>query len=165
MKSARVGMGFDVHPFVEGRPLVLGGVTVPHLKGLDGHSDADALCHALADALLGALALGDIGVHFPSSDPEWSGASSLDLLSRVYSMILAEGYAAGNVDLTIVAQAPVVSPYTGEMREKIATTLSLPVENVSVKATTTDHLGFCGREEGLAALAVALLLPAQGSAE
>jgi 2-C-methyl-D-erythritol 2,4-cyclodiphosphate synthase len=165
LKSARVGLGFDVHPFVEGRPFILGGVTVPHSRGLDGHSDADAACHALADSLLGALALGDIGLHFPSSDPKWSGASSIDLLSRVYAMVLDNGYSAGNVDVTIVAQEPKVSPYTDAMRDKIAETLSLPREMVSVKATTTDRLGFCGREEGVAALAVSLLLPARSSAK
>lgn len=164
MKSARVGMGFDVHPFVDGRPLVLGGVKLPHPKGLEGHSDADAACHALADSLLGALALGDIGLHFPSSDPKWLGASSVDLLSRVYDMVLREGYAAGNVDVTIVAQAPRITPYVDAMRDRIASALSLPRERVSVKATTTDHLGFCGREEGIAALAVSLLLPVEGSA-
>lgn len=164
MKSARVGMGFDVHPFVEGRPLILGGVTVPYSKGLQGHSDADVVCHALADSLLGALALGDIGVHFPSSDPSWSGACSLDLLSRVAAMVAAEGYTPGNVDVTIVTQEPKISPFVEKMRQKIGSALSVPHEMVSVKATTTDYLGFCGRGEGIAALAVSLLAPGQGSA-
>ena len=155
MKSARVGMGFDVHPFVEGRPLILGGVTVPHSSGLDGYSDADVACHAVADSLLGALALGDIGRHFPSTDPRWAGASSLDMLTIVYKKVCDEGYGVGNVDLTIVAQRPKVSPYAAAMEEKIASALSTPRERISVKATTTDHLGFCGREEGIAALAVA----------
>jgi 2-C-methyl-D-erythritol 2,4-cyclodiphosphate synthase len=158
-------LGFDVHPFVEGRPLVLCGVTVPYPKGLDGHSDADAACHALADSLLGALALGDVGVHFPSTDPKWAGASSIDLLSMVYKMVLDRGYRAGNVDVTIVAQEPKVLPYTGKMRDNLSATLSAPRETVSVKATTTDRLGFCGRGEGIAALAVSLLLPADGPAK
>lgn len=165
MKSVRVGMGFDVHPLVDGRPLVLGGVTVPHSKGLDGHSDADAACHALADSLLGALALGDIGVHFPSSDPRWLGASSIDMLSLVYRMVLDRGYSAGNVDVTIVAQEPRISPYVEAMRDRIASALSTPREIISIKATTTDHLGFCGRGEGIAALAISLLLQVQGSSE
>jgi 2-C-methyl-D-erythritol 2,4-cyclodiphosphate synthase len=164
VSAGRVGIGFDVHPFVDGRPLVLGGVVVPHPKGLDGHSDADVVCHAVADSLLGALALGDIGVHFPSGDPKWKGASSLDLLSRVFQMIAAQGYEPANVDVTVVAQEPTISPFVGDMRSKIAGALSVPRESVSVKATSTDRLGFCGRGEGIAALAVSLLQPARGSA-
>jgi 2-C-methyl-D-erythritol 2,4-cyclodiphosphate synthase len=162
LNAGRVGIGFDVHPFVGGRPLVLGGVVVPHPKGLDGHSDADVVCHAVADSLLGALALGDIGVHFPSSDPRWKGASSLDLLSRVFRTIAANGFEVANVDVTVVAQEPTISPFVGDMRSKIAGALSVPRARVSVKATTTDRLGFCGRGEGIAALAVSLLQPAQG---
>jgi 2-C-methyl-D-erythritol 2,4-cyclodiphosphate synthase len=165
LSAGRVGIGFDVHPFVEGRDLVLGGVVVPHPKGLDGHSDADVVCHAVADSLLGALALGDIGVHFPSSDPQWKDASSLDLLARVFQMVAARGYEAANVDVTVVAQEPTISPFIGVMRSKIAGALSAPRGSVSVKATTTDRLGFCGRGEGVAALAVCLLQPAPGAAE
>ncbi len=165
MSAGRVGIGFDVHPFVEGRPLVLGGVRVPHPRGLAGHSDADVVCHALTDSLLGALALGDIGLHFPSSDPRWLGASSVDLLSRVFQMIAAQGYEIANVDVTVVAQEPRIAPYTGDMRSNIAAALSAPSESVSVKATTTDRLGFCGRGEGIAAIAVAFLQPARGAAK
>lgn len=160
MSRMKAGIGFDAHPFVEGRPLVLGGVTLPYSKGLEGHSDADVLCHALADALLGALALGDIGMHFPSSDPAWSGASSIDLLSRVCRMVAERGYVPGNVDVTVIAQEPTLSPYVGEMRNNLSRALSIPYEMVSVKATTTDALGFCGRGEGIAALAVSTLAPA-----
>lgn len=163
MKSPRVGIGFDVHPLVEGRPLILGGVSIPFSLGLDGHSDADALCHALADSLLGALALGDMGTHFPSSDERWRGVSSLDLLSRVAGIVASKGYAPANVDATVVAQSPRISPYVEEMRRKIGSVLSLGPEMVSVKATTTDRLGFCGRGEGISVLAVSLLLPLKAS--
>lgn len=163
VRPPRVGVGFDVHPFVDGRPLILGGVKVPHSRGLDGHSDADVVCHAVADSLLGALSLGDIGSHFPSSDPSWSGARSLDLLSRVAATVAGEGYSPGNVDVTVIAQEPMISPFTDEMRRKIGSVLSAPYEAISVKATTTDHLGFCGRGEGIAALAVSLLVPVQGA--
>ena len=165
MSSQRIGIGFDVHPLVEGRVLVLGGVEVPHAKGLGGHSDADVVCHAIMDSLLGAAGLGDIGIHFPSSDAQWSGASSIGLLSRIYRMVMEHGYAIGNVDVTVIAQEPKISPYVGEMREAIGRALSLPQDSVSIKATTTEYLGFCGRSEGMAALAVSLLLPAQGSSE
>jgi len=159
LDSIRVGIGFDVHPFVEGRPLVLGGVNVPHSRGLDGYSDADVLCHAIADSLLGAIALGDIGVHFPSSDERWRGVSSLKLLSRVVEMIRSEGFAPANVDSTVVAQEPLLAPYVEGMRKRICSALSLGRERVGVKATTTDSLGFCGRGEGIAALAVSLVRP------
>jgi 2-C-methyl-D-erythritol 2,4-cyclodiphosphate synthase len=164
MKTPRVGTGFDAHPFIEGRPLILGGVEVPHSMGLDGPSDADVVCHALADSLLGALALGDIGAHFPPSDPQWLGACSLDLLSKVAKMVAADGYSPGNVDVTVVAQEPKISPFVESMRRKIGSALNVPHDLVSVKATTTDHLGFCGRGEGIAAFAVSLLVPEQGSA-
>jgi 2-C-methyl-D-erythritol 2,4-cyclodiphosphate synthase len=165
LKPERVGMGFDAHPFVKGRPLVLGGVNIPHRFGLDGHSDADVLCHAVADSLLGALALGDIGKHFPSTDERWRGASSLDLLSRVVKMVAVNGYAPVNVDATVVAQVPHLAPHIEEMRSKLCSVLSLKPAMVSVKATTTDHLGFCGREEGIAAYAVTLLRPLSGSSD
>jgi 2-C-methyl-D-erythritol 2,4-cyclodiphosphate synthase len=164
LKPVRMGIGFDVHPLVRGRPLVLGGVQIPNALGLDGHSDADVLCHALCDSLLGALALGDIGVHFPSSDERWRGVSSLDLLSRVAAMVASEGYAPANVDATIVAQSPRLAPHVDEMKRKICAVLSIEPEMVSVKATTTDGLGFCGRGEGIAALAVSLVQPLRDSA-
>jgi 2-C-methyl-D-erythritol 2,4-cyclodiphosphate synthase len=163
LEPARVGIGFDVHPFVKGRSLVLGGVKIPNPMGLDGHSDADVLCHALADSLLGALALGDIGVHFPSTDERWRGVSSLDLLSRVTEMIAKKGYSPVNVDATVVAQAPLLAPYIDEMKRNICSALQVGQGMVSVKATTTEGLGFCGRGEGIAALAISLLRPAQGS--
>ncbi len=165
MSAQRIGIGFDVHPLVPGRALVVGGVRIPYAKGLDGYSDADVVCHAIIDSLLGGAALGDIGAHFPSSDPQWAGASSIDLLSRVHRLVAARGYAPGNVDVTVVAQEPKISPYVSEMKEAIARALSMPKEDVSIKATTTDRLGFCGRGEGIAALAVSLLSPAQGSSE
>jgi 2-C-methyl-D-erythritol 2,4-cyclodiphosphate synthase len=161
LDSIRVGIGFDVHPFVEGRPLVLGGVNIRHSRGLAGHSDADVLCHAIADSLLGALALGDIGVHFPSSDERWRGVSSLKLLSLVAEMIMSRDFTPANVDSTVVAQEPLLAPYVGGMRERVCSALSLGRERVSVKATTTDSLGFCGRGEGIAALAVSLVRPSE----
>ncbi len=154
---SRVGVGFDAHPLVEGRSLVLGGVEVPHHLGLSGHSDGDVLVHAVMDALLGAAGLGDKGVHFPSSDPSYKGISSLVLLSRVAQITRDAGWRIENVDATMLAQKPVLSPFMGSMREKIGGALSIPIARVGVKVTTTDHLGFVGREEGMAAHAVALL--------
>lgn len=136
---------------------MLGGVNVPYSRGLDGHSDADVLCHAIADSLLGAIALGDIGVHFPSSDERWRGVSSLKLLSRVTEMILSKDFIPVNVDSTVIAQEPLLTPYVEGMRERICSVLSLGRDRVSVKATTTDSLGFCGRGEGIAAVAVSLV--------
>ncbi len=153
----RIGMGYDVHRLVEGRDLIMGGVKIPYEKGLLGHSDADAALHALADALLGALALGDIGQHFPDSDERWRGADSLMLLRAVYGMVKARGYALGNADLTIMAQRPKLAPHIPLMRERIAAALETAAENVSVKATTEEGLGFTGRGEGIAARAVVLL--------
>lgn len=153
----RVGSGFDVHALVEGRPLVIGGVTIPFDRGLLGHSDADVLLHALADAILGALALGDLGTHFPDTDARWKGANSRDLLRHVRALAAAQGYWIGNVDVTVIAQVPKLAPYVRSMRENIAADLGCEIDQVSVKATTTEHLGFTGRGEGIAALATVLL--------
>jgi 2-C-methyl-D-erythritol 2,4-cyclodiphosphate synthase len=153
----RVGIGYDVHRLVAGRPLVLGGVPIESELGLDGHSDADVALHALMDALLGAAALGDIGQHFPPSDQRWRGADSLDLLRRVVAMLAGQGYRAGNVDLTIVAERPRIAPHAPLMRERIAATLELTPAMVSIKATTNERIGFIGRGEGIAALAVATI--------
>ena len=153
----RIGQGYDVHRLTENRKLILGGVEIPFEKGLLGHSDADVLLHALCDALLGAAALGDIGKHFPDSDPAYAGVSSLFLLEETARLLREAGYAVGNVDSTIIAQRPKLAPFLPEMREKIAHTLGIPVEDVSVKATTEEGLGFTGSGEGIAASAVALL--------
>jgi 2-C-methyl-D-erythritol 2,4-cyclodiphosphate synthase len=155
--GVRVGIGYDVHPLAAGRRLVLGGVEIPHTLGLLGHSDADVLLHAVADALLGAAALGDIGVHFPPSDPQYKDASSLDLLARVREIVGAAGYRVGNVDVALVAEQPRVSPHVPLMRERIAAVLAVGTGQVSIKATTSEGLGFAGRGEGIAAWAVALL--------
>jgi 2-C-methyl-D-erythritol 2,4-cyclodiphosphate synthase len=156
--TPRVGIGLDVHALVPGRRLVLGGVEIPHEAGLAGHSDGDALVHAVVDALLGAAGRGDIGQWFPSSDARWAGADSLEMLRTVVAALRDEGWAIGNVDATVIAQAPRIGPHVPAMREKLAATLGLPMDAVSVKATTTDHLGALGRAEGIAAQAVALLV-------
>ena len=153
----RIGQGFDVHALVAGRKLVIGGVAIPYHLGLDGHSDADVLLHAIADALLGALALGDLGAHFPDTDPRYKDADSRVLLRHVMSLIAARGYVIGNVDATIIAQAPRVAPFVSAMRANVAADLGCGVERVSIKATTTERLGFTGRGEGIAAEAVVLL--------
>jgi 2-C-methyl-D-erythritol 2,4-cyclodiphosphate synthase len=153
----RIGNGFDVHALVTGRRLVLGGVVIPHERGLDGHSDADVLLHAVCDAMLGALALGDIGVHFPDSDARWKDADSRVLLRHVASLAAARGYRVGNLDVTLIAQAPKVAPYVAAMRANLAADLGCEEDDVSVKATTTERLGFAGRGEGIAAMASVLL--------
>lgn len=153
----RVGCGFDAHRLVAGRPLVLGGVRIPHPRGLAGHSDADVLTHALMDALLGAAGAGDIGRHFPDSDPQYRGISSLELLRRVREVIAGRGLGVVNVDVTVVAEAPRLSPHVEEMRRRLAGALGVDPSRVGVKATTTEGMGFAGRGEGIAALAVALL--------
>jgi 2-C-methyl-D-erythritol 2,4-cyclodiphosphate synthase len=158
--TMRIGTGFDVHAFAEGRALVLGGVTIAHTRGLAGHSDADVLLHAIADALLGALALGDLGAHFPDGDPRWKGADSRDLLRHVVSLVAARGWAIGNVDATVIAQAPRIAPHVPAMRANVAADLGCAPDRVSIKATTTERLGFTGREEGIAAEAVVLLVAA-----
>jgi 2-C-methyl-D-erythritol 2,4-cyclodiphosphate synthase len=155
--SIRIGNGFDVHALVAGRPLVIGGVTIPFDKGLAGHSDADVLLHAIADAILGAAALGDLGAHFPDTDARWKDADSRDLLRHVVALAGAQGYRVGNVDTTVIAQAPKLAPYIAAMRANIAADLGCAVDQVSVKATTTERLGFTGRGEGIAALAAVLL--------
>lgn len=157
MKDLRIGHGYDVHRLVPDRRLILGGVEIPHVTGLLGHSDADVLLHAIADALLGALALGDIGKHFPDTDPKYKGADSLQLLSFVVSLIHSKGWTVGNVDATVIAQAPKLSPYIEEMRANIARVLAVSPNRVSVKATTEEHLGFTGEKLGISAHAVALL--------
>ncbi len=153
----RIGHGFDVHRLVPGRKLILGGVEIPFELGLLGHSDADVLCHAVSDALLGALALGDIGKHFPDSDPRWQDADSLMLLGQVAALVREHGYAVANLDTTLILQRPRVAPYVGRMRENIARALGVAVEAVSVKATTSEGMGFEGRGEGASCHAVVLL--------
>jgi len=154
----RIGQGFDVHQLVEGRPLIIGGITIPYEKGLLGHSDADVLLHTVADAVLGAIGAGDIGKHFPDTDPEFKDADSAKLLEHVWNLVKQEGYKLGNIDCTIIAQSPKMAPYIEAMRERIAQLLEATVEQVNVKATTTEKLGFTGRKEGIAAQAVVLLM-------
>lgn len=153
----RVGMGYDVHRLVEGRELIMGGVNIPYEKGLLGHSDADVLLHAIMDALLGAAALGDIGKHFPDSDPAYKGISSILLLEKVGELLTGEGYFVGNVDATIIAQAPKMRPYIDQMRENIAKALDVDVSCINVKATTEEGLGFTGTGEGISAQAICML--------
>ena len=153
----RTGIGFDAHALAEDRPLVIGGVRIPHSRGLLGHSDADVLVHAIMDAILGALALGDIGQHFPDTEDEFEGADSLELLSHVQKMIEDKGYCCENLDSIIIAEKPKLKSYIGEMRENIASVLKINVDQLSIKATTTEHMGFTGREEGIVAQAIVLL--------
>jgi len=154
----RIGHGYDVHRFAEGDFITLGGVRIPHKFGLVAHSDGDVLLHALSDALLGAAALGDIGRHFPDTDPQFKGADSRALLRHVLALVQAKGWRVGNVDATIVAQAPKMAPHVEAMRAHIAADLGIELDQVNVKATTTEKLGFTGREEGIAVHAVALLV-------
>jgi 2-C-methyl-D-erythritol 2,4-cyclodiphosphate synthase len=161
----RIGTGFDVHALVEGRPLILGGVTIPHPRGLAGHSDADVLLHAIADALLGALALGDLGAHFPDTDPRWKGADSRVLLRHVAALVAGRGWDIGNVDATVIAQAPRLAPFVAAMRANVAADLGCDPERISIKATTTERLGFIGREEGIAAEAVVLVVRRENPAQ
>ncbi len=156
--NIRIGNGIDVHALVTGRSLVLGGVTIPFERGLKGHSDADALLHAICDAVLGALGEGDIGAHFPDTDPRYEDADSRILLRAVWQRAVAEGYSLGNVDATVVAEAPKLAPYIRQMTANIASDLGAGIEQVNVKATTTEGLGFAGRGEGIAALATVLLI-------
>lgn len=150
----RIGFGYDVHRWAEGRRLILGGVDVPHDRGLEGHSDADILLHAVADAVLGAAALGDLGAHFPDSDPNWKGADSQDLLREVVQLVADKGYRVNNVDATVVLEAPKLRPFVDEMRSNLAECLQAETNSVSVKATRGEGIGFVGREEGAAAYAV-----------
>lgn len=153
----RIGMGYDVHRLTEGRPLILGGVTIPWEKGLLGHSDADVLVHAIMDALLGAAALGDIGRHFPDTDPRFEGISSILLLRKVGELLEEHGYEPENIDATIIAQKPKMLPHIDEMRTHVAETLGIPKENVNIKATTEEGLGFTGTQEGISSHAVCLI--------
>ena len=158
----RIGSGYDVHKLADGRPLIIGGVEIPYEKGLLGHSDADVLLHAISDALLGAAALGDIGKHFPDTDPAYKDADSAELLRNVGNLLAEKRYIIENIDATIIAQAPKMRPYIEQMRDRIAGVLDLSVDQVNVKATTEEGLGFTGRGEGIAAQAVCLLTTPQG---
>lgn len=157
-RNLRIGQGYDVHQLVEGRKLIMGGVDIPHTRGLLGHSDADVLAHAVADALLGGVRGGDIGKLFPDTDPAYEGADSMKLLAAVAGFVRDRGYEILDVDSVIAAQTPKLSPYRDQMRENLARAMGISPENVGVKATTTEHLGFEGREEGISATAVALLV-------
>jgi len=161
--AIRVGSGFDAHRLVAGRRLVLGGVTIPFERGLDGHSDADVLAHAVCDAVLGALGAGDIGSHFPDTDPAYKDADSRELLRRVWRMARSAGYALGNLDATLIAQAPRLAPHLPAMASNLAADLGATRDQVNVKATTTENMGFAGRGEGIAAMATVVLLSARGS--
>jgi 2-C-methyl-D-erythritol 2,4-cyclodiphosphate synthase len=156
--NIRIGNGYDIHRLVTGRPLILGGVEIAHTVGLLGHSDADVLTHAIMDAMLGALSLGDIGHYFPPTDPQWQGANSLKLLEQVNQLILDQGWQINNIDSVIVAEKPKMKPHLGAMRDKLAATLNINPEQVGIKATTNEQLGPVGREEGIAVYAVVLLV-------
>ena len=160
--SIRIGQGFDVHAFTEGDHVMLGGVAIPHDQGLKAHSDGDVALHALSDALLGALALGDIGHYFPDTDPQWKGADSGKLLAAIYQDVTAAGWQLGNADLTVICQAPKLAPHIGAMRQRIADLHGCSAAQISVKATTTEKLGFTGRKEGIAVQAVVLLVATAG---
>lgn len=157
MPDLRIGHGYDVHRFCDDRPLILGGVQIPHSQGLLGHSDADVLLHALMDAMLGAVALGDIGKHFPDSDEAYRGANSLELLKKTYTLVKENGYFLQNVDVTVIAQVPKLAPYIDEMRATVAAALNKNINDISIKATTTEKLGFEGRCEGISCHAVCLV--------
>lgn len=156
-REFRTGIGFDVHAFAENRKLIIGGVNIPFEKGLLGHSDADVLLHAISDALLGALALGDIGQHFPDTDEKYKNADSLILLQKVYELVMQKGYVLGNVDAVVILQRPKLLPFIKKIRENIAGILKADIEQISIKATTTEKLGFTGREEGVSAMASVLI--------
>jgi len=156
--SIRIGNGYDIHRLVSDRALILGGIQIPHELGLLGHSDADVLTHAIMDAMLGALSLGDIGHYFPPSDPQWAGADSLILLTQVHQLIKDQGWQIGNIDSVVVAERPKLKPYIEKMREKLATVLELQPNQIGIKATTNEKLGPVGREEGICAYAVVLLV-------
>lgn len=156
--NIRIGFGFDVHAFVEGRKLFIGGVEIPFDKGLEGHSDADVLLHAICDAMLGALALGDIGIHFPNTDERWKDADSAVLLKHVNELIQNKGYELGNLDCVLAIEKPKISPFIDQIRKRISEILSADVEQISIKATTTEKLGFVGRTEGVVSFATVLLM-------
>ena len=153
----RIGQGYDVHRLVEGRKLILGGIEIPHTLGLLGHSDADVLSHAITDAILGAAAMGDIGLHFPDTDDRWKGADSIELMKTAYAKVLDKGFEVENIDATVMAEKPKLRPYIDDIRANIAEALGIDLDRVSIKATTEEGLGFTGREEGIAAMAVVLL--------
>lgn len=157
MSVFRIGQGFDVHKFAVNRPLIIGGIEIPYELGLEGHSDADVLLHAISDACLGAIGAGDIGKHFPDTDPAFKGADSAKLQQHVWELVKERGYQLGNIDCTIIAQAPKMAPHIEAMRQRIAELLDAEVDRVNVKATTTEQLGFTGRKEGIAAQATILL--------
>lgn len=159
--TLRIGNGYDIHRLVSGRPLILGGITIPHSLGLDGHSDADVLTHAIMDAMLGALSLGDIGHYFPPSEPKWKGANSLILLEQVSQLILDRGWTVVNIDSVVVAERPKLKPHLAKMRDRLADVLTLEPDQIGIKATTNERLGPTGREEGISAYAVVLLNNAQ----
>ena len=159
--STRVGLGFDAHPFAEGRPLKLGGIEIPHRAGLEGHSDGDALLHALTDAILGAAGAGSIGDHFPPSDPAWKGADSATFLRKARDVAAQKGWAIGNLDAVVVAEAPRIAPHVDAIRSRVAGILGIPPETVSVRGTSSNGLGFVGRGDGVAVMAVALLTAAR----
>lgn len=154
----RVGMGYDVHKLVEGRELIIGGVNIPYEKGLLGHSDADVLIHSVMDSILGALTLGDIGKHFPDTDEKYKGIDSIKLLQFVYNLMIEKGYNIGNIDCTIIAQSPKMAPYIYSMRENISKSLNTDIENINVKATTEEGLGFTGSKQGIAAQSICMLV-------
>ncbi|MDR6226986.1 2-C-methyl-D-erythritol 2,4-cyclodiphosphate synthase [Desmospora profundinema] len=154
----KVGQGFDVHRFSQNRPLILGGVEIPHDRGLAGHSDADVLLHAISDAILGAIGQGDIGRHFPDTDPTYEGADSAELLRTIWGMVEQAGYHMGNLDATVITQTPKMAPHIPMIRERVAQLVKADVTDVNIKATTTERLGFTGREEGIAAMAVVCLV-------
>lgn len=159
MKWPRSGIGYDVHRFAEGRPLILGGVEIPFAKGLLGHSDADVLLHAIADALLGAAALGDIGVHFPPTDPKWKDLDSIEILKHSIELLAEHGWTPVNIDATVIAEAPKVNPHVPAMKGRIHESTGLPLGSISIKATTNEQMGWIGREEGIAAMATVLIAP------
>ena len=154
----RTGIGFDVHAFVEGRKLILGGIEIPHSKGLAGHSDSDALLHAVTDALLGSIALGDIGTHFPDDDVRYKNADSIVFLKKANELVRNRGYYVNNIDVVVMLQQPKIAPYVQKMREKISKVLDIGSDRISIKATTTEKLGFVGREEGISVMAVATVV-------
>lgn len=159
MSGTRVGLGWDTHRLVEGRPLVIGGVTIEHDRGLEGHSDADVLAHAVADAILGAAALGDIGAHFPDTDPAWTGADSIDLLARCAAKVAEAGFSIVNVDATVIAEEPLMGGFRSEMVDRLVGALAIPVNCVNVKFTRGEGMGYLGRAEGIAVLATAAIEP------
>lgn len=156
-QEIRIGNGFDVHRFINNRPLILGGAVIDYEQGLDGHSDADVLIHSIMDALLGSAALGDIGIHFPNTDPAYLGISSLLLLKKVNALIIEKGYVTGNIDTVILVEKPIIAPYVKDMKHNIAEALNISEDNINIKATTMEQLGFIGRKEGIGVMTVALL--------